>query len=502
MKGRKIDFYDIKFIILVPFFLYFLIALSLATNYITVKKIRISNIESFIEIEEEFVKRVIVDYLNFHGMKKELTDLKNEISSKIKLEKINIINSSGMIVSSTQKEDLQSQIQDERILTALRKGKGDRIQLKKKKDTFRYLSIVPLKPISSCYKCHEMKKENSGAILLNFLISEELGKGENSYLILPILIFSTFLPIMSLFILRKSIIKPLKSLKGREIEDLSDQSLKGIKNIIDYAKFLEEKTELQKIELSFFKQKISEIKNELNETYEKLFQSERLASLGTLLAGLSHEINNPVGTIVSRCDCLLLEGSKKNYPAEIIEDIKTIKFHAKRISNLIYSLINFSKLTSDEKKECNINEIIETVLLFVDSQFKKDKIEIEKRLMFGLPKVFGNETQLQQVFLNIINNAKEALPEGGKILIETQAPLFDERFIKVIISDNGEGIPKEKIKKIFEPFFTTKKSGTGLGLFLCYNIIRSHGGEIEIQSEEGKGTRVIVKIPFIDIGHK
>ncbi len=244
--------------------------------------------------------------------------------------------------------------------------------------------------------------------------------------------------------------------------------------------------------------KIDEIKNELKDTFEKLIHSEKLASLGTLLAGLSHEINNPVGTIISRCDCLILEAEGKNLPPEVIEDLKIIKSHARRISNLIYTLLNFSRISSDERKECNLNEIIESTLVLVEPQLRKDGISIIKKLMFGLPKVLANDIQLQQVFLNILNNARDATPKGGMIRIETQAPLHDEKFVKVIFSDNGSGIPQEYVKRIYEPFFTTKKNGTGLGLFLCYNIIRTHGGELEIQSEEGKGTTVVVKIPFID----
>lgn len=448
-------------------------------------------------MEEEYLRKTIVDYLNFHGMEKDLSRLKDVINPKIKLERMHIINSAGVVVSSSELKDLKSQIQDSRIIKALKNGKGERIILKREKEARKYLSVIPLKSDQVCFRCHEMKDKNTGALLINFVINEKLGRGNELYLVL-LFIVSSPLPLLNFIILKKKLIIPIRNFRTQREKDFRNITGDGIKRIIKYASFLEEKIQQQRIELSFLKQKISEIKNELRNTYERLVHSEKLASIGTLLAGLSHEINNPIGTIISRCDCLILEAKERNLPSEVIEDLKIIKFHANRISNLIYTLLNFSRIPSDERKECNINEIIENALVLVEPQFKKEGIKITKRLMFGLPKVLANEIQLQQVFLNVLNNAREAISKEGSILIESQAPLHDEKFVKVIISDNGIGIPKENIKRIYEPFFTTKKSGTGLGLFLSYNIIRTHGGEMEIKSEEGKGTTVLIKIPFIE----
>lgn len=495
IKGR-FHFPSIRSLIYIPFILYFLLIIAVLSDYISAKRIRESAIENFLEIEEEYFRKTIVDYLNFHGMERDLSRLKNEFSQKIKLEKVHIINSSGLVVSSSEKSDLQSQILDSRIINALKEGKGERIPLRRKKGERKYLSVVPLKNNQLCFKCHEMKKKNTGAILLNFVVYENSEKGDGPYSILLIPLISLPLPLLSFLILKKKLITPIRNFKSkRELKNIAGD---GIGKIINYATFLEERTHQQRIELSFLKQKISEIKNELSNTYERLVHSEKLASIGTLLAGLSHEINNPVGTIISRCDCLILEAEQRKLPPEVIEDLKTIRFHAMRISNLIYTLLNFSRISSDERKECNINGIIESALVLVEPQFKKEGIKIIKRLMFGLPKVLANEIQLQQVFLNILNNAREAISKEGEIIIESQAPLHDEKFVKVIISDNGKGIPQEHIKRIYEPFFTTKKSGTGLGLFLCYNIVRTHGGEMEINSEEGKGTTVVIKLPFIE----
>lgn len=498
MSKRRFHFSSIKLLLYIPFILYFLMLFLVFLNYFSSKRLRESTLENLIEMKEEHFKKAIVDYINFHGMERDLSNLKNEFSQKTQLEKIYIINSYGLVVSSSEPRDLMSQIQNPKIIQALKYGKNERISLRSKTGERRYLSVVPLKNNQTCFRCHEMKKEHNGAILLNFAIPENLKKGISSYLVLLLLIISSLFTLINFFILKNKFIAPIRNFKGKMENEFTNSVEDGIKKIIHYAKFLEERTQQQRIELSFLKQMIEEIKSELRNTYEKLVHSEKLASLGTLLAGLSHEINNPIGTIISRCDCLILEAGVRNLPPEVIEDLKIIKSHAKRISNLIYTLLNFSRISSDERKDCNLNEIIESTLVLVEPQLRKDGIIIIKKLMFGLPKVLANDIQLQQVFLNILNNARDATPKGGMIRIETQAPLHDEKFVKVIISDNGSGIPSEYVKRIYEPFFTTKKNGTGLGLFLCYNIIRTHGGELEIQSEEGKGTTVIVKMPFID----
>lgn len=498
MNKRWFHLSSTKFLICILFVLYFLILLIALLNYFLSKRLRESSLENIIEIKEEFFKKTIVDYANFHKIETDLSRLKNEFSQKAQLGKIYIINSYGLIVSSSEPSDLMSQIQNPKIIQALKDGRQERISLQSKSGERRYLSVVPLKNNQLCLGCHEVKKKSYGAILFNFAVQENIKMGISSHLNLLLLLISSFVPFISFFILKNKFIAPIKNFKGKMEKVIENSEEGGIKSIIQYAKYLEEKTHQQKIEISFLKQAIEEKKSELRNTYEKIMHSEKLASLGTLLAGLSHEINNPVGTIISRCDCLILEAGLKNLAPEVVEDLQIIKSHAKRIANLIYTLLNFSKIPSDEKKECNLNEIIEKTLVLVEPQFRKDGINIIKKLMFGLPKVLANDIQMQQVFLNILLNARDATPIGGTIWIESQAPLHDEKFVKVIISDNGLGIPKEYFKRIYEPFFTTKKNGTGLGLFLCYSIIRVHGGEMEIQSEEGKGTKVFVKLPCLN----
>jgi two-component system NtrC family sensor kinase len=228
-------------------------------------------------------------------------------------------------------------------------------------------------------------------------------------------------------------------------------------------------------------------------TQQKIQESERLASLGRLAAGVAHEINNPLGAILIYSN-LLLEESELHDPGR--ENLKKVVRETIRCKEIVKGLLDFARKTEPKKELTNINNILERVLSLVEKQALFQNIKIAKKLYPHLPMAMIDITQIQQVFMNIILNAAEAIQGKGSLTIGTQL-LEDRRFIELEFTDTGCGIPQENMKKLFEPFFTTKEKtkGIGLGLAISYGIIKNHGGNIEVKSQAGKGTTFIIKLP-------
>lgn len=285
-------------------------------------------------------------------------------------------------------------------------------------------------------------------------------------------------------------------------------------------------------------QRIAEYTKELQQAQTQLIQTEKMSSLGQMVAGLAHEINNPVSFIYGNVehtkgyvqDLLeLVQLYQQKYPIpdkeiqEFINQIEldflekdlpksldSMKIGADRIRHLVVSLRNFSRLDEAEVKDVDLHEGIDSTLLILNNRLK-DKIQVIK--LYGkLPLVKCHPAQLNQVFMNILNNAVDALLEQAEQLellgkakekrqITLQTEAIDSNRVQVKIRDNGPGIPLELQKKIFDPFFTTKKigKGTGLGLSICYQIIEKHGGQILCNSVLGEGTEFAIELPVKEL---
>jgi PAS domain S-box-containing protein len=224
----------------------------------------------------------------------------------------------------------------------------------------------------------------------------------------------------------------------------------------------------------------------------QIFQAEKLAAIGQLAAGMAHDINNPLFVISGRLEMLMQE---KRLSAKTKSDIRTMLSQTERIRSLSERLLKFSRKSAPVMEELNMNEVIEGVLpLLACNKLPGAQIEIEKRLENNLPSVNGNLNQLQEVLVNLLMNAHQAMPAGGTVTVSTAN--FQNLFAEIRVSDTGCGIPEENLKNIFMPFFTTKREGTGLGLSICYNIIKNHNGSIDIETQANKGTTFIIKLPF------
>ena len=224
---------------------------------------------------------------------------------------------------------------------------------------------------------------------------------------------------------------------------------------------------------------------------ELISRSEKLTSLGQLSAGLAHELRNPLA-VISTCSQFCVENMKLERPA--IENFQVIRRNAQRASNLINELLNFARPSQLDWVEVDINEVVGRVLDVVRFERKSFHIALVPMLRKRLPKVLGDGGALRQVFLNLTQNAIQAVSEKGEITLETRF-LASRGEVEVNVIDNGPGIPADYRTRVFDPFFTTKDRGTGLGLSICHTIVKQHKGSILLGSGDGDGTKVSVRLP-------
>ncbi len=238
--------------------------------------------------------------------------------------------------------------------------------------------------------------------------------------------------------------------------------------------------------------RVEERTRELRETQDALVTSEKLASLGKMAAGVAHEINNPLTSILINAH-LLLERNPTDAAAR--ENLTMIADETARCAQIVRGLLEFSRMTPSQTAPASFNEIIERTIQILEKQALVRNIVIVKALDPGLPPLELDKNKIQQVFSNLIINAIEAMPEGGRLTV-TSRPSADGLGLEVEFADTGVGIRKENLSKLFDPFFTTKTFGTGLGLAVSYGIIRRRGGTIDVRSDVGRGSVFTVKLPF------
>jgi signal transduction histidine kinase len=224
---------------------------------------------------------------------------------------------------------------------------------------------------------------------------------------------------------------------------------------------------------------------------EQLQHAEKMASVGLLAAGVAHEVNTPLAGISSYTQLLRGQLDETDPRQQVLEKIEKQSFRAARIIN---GLLNFSRSSGTEFDRVDVNKVLFDVLSLVEHQLEGSRIRVRRELAESLPPVRGNENRIQQVFFNLILNARDAMPSGGWLTLATSCT--DDTVI-VEVKDTGHGIRREHIRRIYDPFFTTKSigQGTGLGLSVSYGIVQEHGGAIFVDSTPGQGTTFQVALP-------
>jgi len=224
---------------------------------------------------------------------------------------------------------------------------------------------------------------------------------------------------------------------------------------------------------------------------QQVGRSEQLASVGRLAAGVAHEINNPLTGVLAFADLLR---EKENMDAQDREDLELIIRETKRAREIVKGLLDFARETPQVKRHINMNDVVRQTILLLGKREAIQDIQVVEALTEPLPQVFGDKNQLEQVLINLSFNACEAMPNGGTLMLATSAA---DGQIVIEVTDTGCGIKREHLDKVFEPFFTTKPvgKGTGLGLSVSYGIVQQHGGTLEVESQERKGTTFKITLP-------
>ena len=264
---------------------------------------------------------------------------------------------------------------------------------------------------------------------------------------------------------------------ARSFDRMTEDLRKANANLVEWARTLEGRVE--------------ERTHELREMQDHLIQSEKLASLGKIAAGVAHEINNPLTSILINTH-LMLEQVEPSFPFR--ENLDLMADETARCAVIVKRLLDFARQTPPLKTRADVNALIERACQLLDVQAGVRNIGIVKTLDRGLPPIELDKNQIQQVLWNLAINAIEAMPRGGTLTFVSR-PGEEPGTVEVVVADTGVGIPRENLTKLFDPFFTTKSTGTGLGLAVTYGIIQQHGGTIDVKSEVDHGAVFSIKFP-------
>jgi two-component system NtrC family sensor kinase len=278
----------------------------------------------------------------------------------------------------------------------------------------------------------------------------------------------------------------------RTIRETHEQNVQLLAQVNQFNEELTRKIETATSELAQRNEELKLLNEALFESQRQLSQSEKLAALGQVTATMAHQIGTPLNSISGYIQLMLQE---KNVPSPERDRLKIIESQLDRLADSVKSMLSFTRQPSPQMKPLEINGIFEELFHLSNPWLLTKGVKLFPSLSPNLPRVIGDSTHLQTLFLNLITNAIDAMPQGGSLTIKTE---LAQPWMKISISDTGIGITEESKKKIFVPFFTTKKmgEGTGLGLAICEKIIKEHSGRLEVESEVGKGSTFYVFLPL------
>ncbi len=285
----------------------------------------------------------------------------------------------------------------------------------------------------------------------------------------------------------------------KTIRETHQQNIELLKQVNQFNEVLTGRIEAATSELARRNEELRLLNEALFESQRQLSQSEKLAAVGQVTATMAHQIGTPLNSISGYIQLILQDG---NLRSKDRDRLKIIESQLDRLADSVKSLLSFTRQPKPQLKSLEINGVLEELIHLSEPWLLARNVKLSANLSQNLPRVLGDSTHLQTLFLNLITNALDAMPRGGVLTIKTkQVPpspsTEDRRWLEVSIADTGIGITEESRKRIFDPFFTTKKmgEGTGLGLAICDKIIKEHSGRIEVRSEVGKGSTFFISIP-------
>lgn len=511
---------------------------SILFGYIFVsyeEKIMLNNLISYASSKAELIKRgVFYGMLTAHG---DIEQTINVVGAGPDILGIAIYNKAGKIIYSSDKSSVGQIIGKDAISCQICHAysnpsevvmRSQNWKITKDKNGRRSLKfVIPLYNEPSCYTaaCHRHQKDQKvlGVIETDFSTAT-VDKTIRQNRIGTILFGGLFVSIISVtlcIILYNFVSKPISLLEegmkriaqgdlDYEIKiNTSDEMGLLARTFNNMTKDIKRYKENMENWTKTLEEEIQKKTAEIMKAHEQLINAEKLASLGRMAAGVAHELNSPLTGIVTFAHLMLKRLPPENKQDR--EDLEIIIEQANRCSKIIKGLLGFSRKATAERVEININTLLDSTIAMVRNQAKFHNIKFVLNYDESLPMIHVDPNQMQQVFLNLLINAADAMNERGQITIATrtvgeseETPWFKmghphegKKYIEIEFTDTGPGIPEEYMGKIFEPFFTTKPvgKGTGLGLAVSYGIIKRHGGNITVRSEPGKGASFFIRLP-------
>jgi len=418
------------------------------------------------------------------------------------IQKVRIFNKDGVIMVSTDPTDVGKSVNPDaeacyachaanQPLTRLEIP--DRIREFQQPGGDRILSIInPIYNEASCSKvgCHEPTKTVLGVLDISMSLREvdrDMQASQRRLLLFGIVAIAA-VSLMIYLLVNRIVLKP--------VHEIVAATRKVAGGDLNYKIALDKKDEIGILANSF-----NDMTQKLSEAQRQVYQSQKLAAVGQLAAGVAHEINNPLTGVLSYSSYLLKRAEDK---PEFKEDLEVIVRETKRCRGIVKGLLDFARQSPPEKHPSDINEIVDRAVRIVQAQLDVNHVALQKTLSADLPKIHADSNQIQQVLVNLLLNANDAIGEGGgTIALATgygpngSASSDQAKQLVIRVSDSGCGISAADLQKIFDPFFSTKgPKGTGLGLAVAWGIVEKHNGRIEVESEIGKGTTFRILLPL------
>ena len=436
------------------------------------------------------------------------------IAEKQGIDRIRMFNRGGQVMFSTNPEDRPAS-------TPFQLDLNSRVRIFQALDGHRRLEMLtPIYNERSCSsaECHAHPAGVKILGVLDVALNLESVDGEVSYMkVRVLLVTGVEITLISIFIIiftRRFFGRPIESLMAatRAIRHMElDRPLKfvsGSEELDELAlsfDLMRERLRTALAEINEFTQKleakVEERTEQLKAAQKKLVQNDRLASLGQLSASVAHEINNPVAGVLNLSMLLQRMLKDDGIPPNRIEEFRKylgqVISEVTRVGRIVSDLLAFSRRSKPQRAPADLNRIVTMTLSLVQHKMKLSNVAVESHLAEALPTAPCDQSQIQQVVLNLLLNAAEATQTKSERRVEVSTTASGG-CVHLTVSDNGEGIPPENLAKIFDPFFTTKSEGkgVGLGLAVSYGIIQAHGGDIEVKSKPGEGAAFTVSLPL------
>jgi len=419
------------------------------------------------------------------------------------IQKVRIFNKEGAIIVSTDPADVGRMVDKKAEACYACHAANqplekldipDRTRIFRPAGGDRILSIInPIYNEQSCWQsdchAHDPGKKVLGVVDISMSLRDvdrETQAGQNRLLLFGVVAIAS-VSLMIYLLVNQIVLKP--------VHEIVAATRKVAAGDLNYKIAFNKRDEIGQLASSF-----NEMTQKLSEAQRQVYQSQKLAAVGQLAAGVAHEINNPLTGVLSYSSFLLKRAQDK---PEFKEDLEVIVRETKRCRGIVQGLLDFARQSPPEKHESDIGEIFERAIRIVQTQIDPLRVELKKDVRADLPKIYADANQIQQVLVNLLLNANDAMDEnGGTLMLTAQlaeddatAPAQHEK-IEIRVCDTGCGIARENLPKIFDPFFSTKgPKGTGLGLAVAWGIVEKHNGRIEVESEVGKGTTFRILLP-------